>query len=101
MEQEIKELITKWNCKYQDSEMKSMYPGIIYEFVEDLKSLLELYRSQLIPDKKIWKLKYINRLIKFGLTKKQALENYRAIDEIDLTIDPEIAVDEEISYGEG
>ena len=45
MEQEIKELITKWNCKYQDSEMKSMYPGIIYEFVEDLKFLLELQRK--------------------------------------------------------
>lgn len=50
--------------------------------------------------KKVWKRKYINRLIKSGLTKKQATANYNVMDEIDLTINPEIAADDEISYME-
>jgi hypothetical protein len=45
--------------------------------------------------RKEWKDKYIHVLIINGLTKKQALENYVAIDEIDLDDDPEqMALDE-------
>ena len=49
--------------------------------------------------RKIWKHLYINRLIEAGYTKKQALENYNAIHEIDYEIHPEICADDEISYG--
>lgn len=45
-----------------------------------------------------WKTRYVNRLIRHGLTKKEALGNYRAIDETDYTIEPESAADDEISY---
>ena len=49
-----------------------------------------------------WKQKYRDRLIKYGgLTKKQAMENCRAIGEIDYTINPESAADDEISYMKG
>ena len=52
-------------------------------------------------NKKIWKQIYINRLIEYGLTKKQATENYSAMHEIDDTIEPGIAADDEISYMKG
>lgn len=52
-------------------------------------------------NKNIWKQIYINRLIEYGLNKKQATENYYAMHEIDYTINPVIAADDEISYMEG
>jgi len=49
-------------------------------------------------NKKEWKDMYVKRLQQYRYTKKQALETYNAIDEIDYKIHPEICADDEYSY---
>ena len=103
--------------KYKEIIRKDKFPNLDPEtsahgVVKDLQSLLKLYQSQgnIINDKLVmkmqnnknrWKRRYIARLILRKLSKKEALENYTAIDGIDFTINPESCADDEISYMKG
>ena len=46
MENKIKELIEKWNHEFQECEIPSISPRIMFDFVEDLQSLQKLCKSQ-------------------------------------------------------
>lgn len=61
-----------------------------------LKEKIKRKRLNMIKDE--WKKKYVDRLIKYGLTKKEAVNNYKAIDEIDYAISPELVAEDEITY---
>lgn len=50
--------------------------------------------------KREWKNRSMDRLVKHGLTKDQALKDYMALHEIDYEVCSEIAADDELSYGE-
>ena len=41
MQNEIKKLIEKWNHEFQECEIPSISPRVMFDFVEDLKSLLK------------------------------------------------------------
>lgn len=45
-----------------------------------------------------WRLRYINRLISLGYEKKDAIETYNAMDDIDYNIEPESSAEDEYSY---
>ena len=69
--------------------------------MERQQALLEI-KGKFMIYSTVWKQKYMDRLIKYGgLTKKQAEANCQAIGEIDYTINPESAADDEIDYGKG
>ena len=51
------------------------------------------------PTNKHWKQRYVKRLILNGYTAKQARENLKTINKIDLQECPESLADDEASYG--